>query len=121
MTLPATIGLKHTNFHKSKIRYIKFGHPRLLAHIIVHLTKVGSLWFGSATMLFTSSIISTLALAAAPVLAIPPPIFGFPDSDNHTELGVAYTLNGNKTVVQEAMLFGYNSEFGLQRRGLGSL
>lgn len=59
-------------------------------------------------MLFTS-IITTIALAAAPALAIPPPIFGFPDSDNHTELTVAYTLNGNTTTVQEGMLFGSNS------------
>lgn len=57
-----------------------------------------------------ASIVSLLALAGAPALAIPPPIFGFPDSDNHTELGVTYTYNGNATLVQEAMLFGYNSK-----------
>lgn len=60
-------------------------------------------------MLFTS-IITVLALAARPALAIPPPIFGFPDSDNHTELGVTFSFNGNSTVVQEAMLFGSNSK-----------
>ncbi|CAN8101402.1 unnamed protein product [Discula destructiva] len=54
------------------------------------------------------SLLTGLALAAAPALAIPPPIFGFPDSDNHTELTVAYTFNGNTTTVQEAMLFGNN-------------
>lgn len=48
------------------------------------------------------------ARAPAVVQAIPPPIFGFPDSGNHTELGVAYTLDGNTTNVQEAMLFGAN-------------
>lgn len=49
-------------------------------------------------------------LAAAPVQAIPPPSFGFPDSANHTELGVSYVFNGNTTNVQEAMLLGGNSE-----------
>lgn len=48
------------------------------------------------------------AQAPAAVQAIPPPIFGFPDSGNHTELGVAYTFNRNTTNVQEAMLFGGN-------------
>lgn len=61
-------------------------------------------------MLFTS-ILTGLALAAAPALAIPPPEFGFPDSDNHTELTVAYTFNGNTTIVQEGQLFGGNSRY----------
>ncbi|ORY67021.1 phosphatidylethanolamine-binding protein, partial [Pseudomassariella vexata] len=39
-------------------------------------------------------------------LAIPPPEFGFVDSGNHTELSLAYTHNGNTTVVQEGQLFG---------------
>lgn len=60
-------------------------------------------------MMFTN-ILTAAALATAPALAIPPPIFGFPDSGNHTELGVNYTLNGNATMVKEAMLFGGNSK-----------
>lgn len=59
--------------------------------------------------MLSTSIIISIAVAAAPALAIPPPIFGFPDSDNHTELTVQYTLNGNTTKVQEGMLFGANS------------
>lgn len=59
-------------------------------------------------MLLTGIVVG-VAFAAAPALAIPPPIFGFPDSNNHTELTVQYTLNGNTTTVQEAMLFGSNS------------
>lgn len=55
-------------------------------------------------------IITNLALAVAPGLAIPPPIFGFPDSTNHTELTLTYTLNGINTVVQEAALLGGNSK-----------
>lgn len=66
-------------------------------------------------MLFTT-IFTSLAIAAAPAWAIPPPIFGFPDSDNHTELGVTYTFNGNQTTVQEGMLFGSNSEFQSDRK-----
>ncbi|KAJ4420193.1 hypothetical protein N0V82_004538 [Gnomoniopsis sp. IMI 355080] len=58
--------------------------------------------------MLSAFVITSIALAAAPALAIPPPIFGFPDSDNHTELTVQYTLNGNTTTVKEAMLFGFN-------------
>lgn len=61
------------------------------------------------SMLFTR-ITFVVALAAAPAVAIPPPIFGFPDSGNHTELGVTFTHSGNSTLVQEAMLFGSNSK-----------
>lgn len=63
----------------------------------------------SQNTMFTS-ILTAVALAAAPALCIPPPIFGFPDSANHTELGVNYTFNGKSTTVQEAMLFGSNSK-----------
>lgn len=63
-----------------------------------------------ASMLFTRITLVVVALAAAPAVAIPPPIFGFPDSDNHTELGVTFTHNDNSTLVQEAMLFGSNSK-----------
>ncbi|KAJ4397597.1 hypothetical protein N0V93_001830 [Gnomoniopsis smithogilvyi] len=59
--------------------------------------------------MLSASIITSIALAVAPALAIPPPIFGFPDSGNHTELTVEYTFNGNiTTTVQEGMLFGGN-------------
>lgn len=58
----------------------------------------------------TNIITGLVVLAATPALAVPPPIFGFPDSDNHTELGVTYSFNGNSTLVKEAMLFGYNSK-----------
>lgn len=47
--------------------------------------------------------------ALAPVLAIPPPDFGFPEAPNHTELSVTYRDNGNTIVVQEADLFGVGS------------
>lgn len=57
-----------------------------------------------------SQAIIALVLAAAPALAIPPPIFGLPVSDYDTELSVAYTLSGNTTVVQAGQLFGGNSE-----------
>lgn len=57
-----------------------------------------------------------LALAACPGLAIPPPEFGFVDSGNHTELSVAFTFDGNTTVVQEGQLFGGNSKFSSRRR-----
>lgn len=70
-------------------------------------------------MLF-SSILAGLALAAAPALAIPPPDFGFPDSDNHTELTVAYTFNGNTTIVQEGMLLGGNSMYPTPKESLTS-
>lgn len=53
------------------------------------------------------SLLTILTLAAA-VAAIPPPEFGFVDSANHTELSVAYTFNGNTTVVAEGQLFGAN-------------
>lgn len=58
----------------------------------------------------TIQSILTLAALAATTLAIPPPEFGFPDSGNHTELGVAFAFNGNTTVVQEGQLFGGNSK-----------
>lgn len=61
-------------------------------------------------MLSASIIIGLVGFAVAPALAIPPPIFGFPDSDNHTELGVTYALDGKSTLVKEAMLFGSNSK-----------
>lgn len=57
-----------------------------------------------------SHAILALVIAAAPALAIPPPIFGLPVSDYDTELSVAYTLSGNTTVVQAGQLFGGNSE-----------
>lgn len=65
--------------------------------------KPGQAWL--ALVLATTAVI---VYAPARVQAIPPPIFGFPDSDNHTELGVTYSFNGNTTTVQEAMLFGGN-------------
>ena len=52
-------------------------------------------------------VLSTLAIA--PVLAIPPPDFGFPEAPNHTELSVTYQDNGNTIVVKEADLFGVGS------------
>lgn len=54
------------------------------------------------------ALLAAAVHAPAIVQAIPPPIFGFPDSGNHTELGVRYSFNGNTTTVQEAMLFGGN-------------
>jgi hypothetical protein len=54
------------------------------------------------------SVLRFMALAAL-TTAIPPPDFGFVDSANHTELSVAFTFNGNTTVVQEGQLFGGNS------------
>lgn len=64
----------------------------------------------------TNAVILALVAAhiqgPAAVQAIPPPIFGFPDSANHTELTVQYVFNGNTTTVQEAMLFGANSKMG---------
>ncbi|KAK5047173.1 hypothetical protein LTR84_007116 [Exophiala bonariae] len=45
-------------------------------------------------------------VAIVPVLAIPPPDFGFPEAPNHTELSITYRDNGNTIVVQEADLFG---------------
>lgn len=57
-----------------------------------------------------SHAILALVVAAAPALAIPPPIFGLPVSDYDTELSVAYTLSGNTTIVQAGQLFGGNSE-----------
>lgn len=57
-----------------------------------------------------SHAILALIVAAAPALAIPPPIFGLPVSDYDTELSVAYTLTGNTTIVQAGQLFGGNSE-----------
>ncbi|KAJ0123634.1 hypothetical protein N8I77_010613 [Diaporthe amygdali] len=59
-------------------------------------------------MMITSYRLVALALAACPGLAIPPPEFGFVDSANHTELSVAFTFDGNTTVVQEGQLFGGN-------------
>lgn len=47
--------------------------------------------------------------ALAPVLAIPPPDFGFPEAPNHTELSITYQDNGNTIAVQEADLFGVGS------------
>ena len=63
-----------------------------------------------AISMFSTAAI-TIALAIAPALAIPPPEFGFVDSGNHTELSVAYTSNGNTTVVQEGQLFGGSGRF----------
>lgn len=57
-----------------------------------------------------SSYSTILGLCAlAPVLAIPPPDFGFPEAPNHTELSITYQDNGNAIVVQEADLFGVGS------------
>lgn len=50
----------------------------------------------------------SLAAAISPVLAIPPTQFNFPSSSNNTELTVAYTFNGNLTLVQPGQLFGGN-------------
>lgn len=61
-------------------------------------------------MMITSCTLVALALAARPGLAIPPPEFGFVDSGNHTELSVAFTFDGNTTVVQEGQMFGGNSK-----------
>lgn len=61
-------------------------------------------------MMITSFKVVALALAVCPGLAIPPPEFGFVDSANHTELSVAFTFDGNTTVVQEGQLFGGNSK-----------
>ncbi|POS76321.1 hypothetical protein DHEL01_v205295 [Diaporthe helianthi] len=55
-----------------------------------------------------SQAVLALILAAAPALAIPPPIFGLPVSDYDAELSVAYTLEGNTTVVQAGTLLGAN-------------
>ncbi|KAJ0122283.1 hypothetical protein J7T55_002795 [Diaporthe amygdali] len=55
-----------------------------------------------------SHAIVALIVAAAPALAIPPPIFGLPTSDYDAELSVAYTLSGNTTVLQAGQLFGGN-------------
>jgi hypothetical protein len=57
-----------------------------------------------------SQAIVALIAAAAPALAIPPPKFGLPVSDFDVELSVAYTLAGNKTIVQAGQLFGANSK-----------
>ncbi|KAG6368681.1 hypothetical protein INS49_002894 [Diaporthe citri] len=48
-----------------------------------------------------SHAILALVVAAAPALAIPPPIFGLPVSDYDTELSVAYTLAGNDGLTQD--------------------
>lgn len=61
-------------------------------------------------MMIPAHRLVALALAVCPGLAIPPPEFGFVDSGNHTELSVAFTFDGNTTVVQEGQLFGGNSE-----------
>lgn len=61
-------------------------------------------------MMITSCRLVALALAVCPGLAIPPPEFGFVDSGNHTELSVAFTFDGNTTVVQEGQMFGGNSK-----------
>jgi len=47
--------------------------------------------------------------ALAPVLAIPPPDFGFPEAPNDTALSITYQDNGNTIVVKEADLFGVGS------------
>lgn len=49
-----------------------------------------------------------LAAAVAPVLAIPPTEFKFPDAPNNTELSVAYSFSGQTRVVTAASLYGSN-------------
>lgn len=63
-------------------------------------------------MLYTS-ILTGLVAAAVPALAqtVPPSSFNFPVSDNRTQLTVAYTFNGNTSVVREGTMFGGNSMF----------
>ncbi|KAK4944627.1 hypothetical protein LTR10_016061 [Elasticomyces elasticus] len=45
-------------------------------------------------------------LAVTPILAIPPPDFGFPEAPNDTALSVTYQDNGTSVIVSEAKLFG---------------
>ncbi|KAI9729106.1 MAG: hypothetical protein M1828_000191 [Chrysothrix sp. TS-e1954] len=49
-----------------------------------------------------------LALSVSTVQAIPPESFGFPSAPNDTALTVTFNHNGNKTIVGEAELFGYD-------------
>ncbi|KAF7196696.1 Phosphatidylethanolamine-binding protein 4 [Pseudocercospora fuligena] len=55
-----------------------------------------------------TSITTTLALAIAPALAIPPPDFGFPEAPNDTALTAVFTTTNGTVPVTEGALFGIN-------------
>ncbi|EME39987.1 hypothetical protein DOTSEDRAFT_47469 [Dothistroma septosporum NZE10] len=54
------------------------------------------------------TILTSLALAIAPAVAIPPPSFGFPEAPNDTALTVRFQDGAQTTLVQEAALYGIN-------------
>jgi hypothetical protein len=65
-----------------------------------------------------SPILLSWLLTVTPILAIPPPDFGFPEAPNDTALSVTYRDNGTLLTVSEAELFGAGSMVYVAHRAL---